>query len=97
MPGGIWTPLQRHWSPERLAAAQEQARGAEAAGVFRMRTPEQGAATAVYLAASGEVAGTSGEFFIDERPVLLPAAARDDEAARRLWEISARMTGLPAD
>ena len=45
----------------------------------------------------GKFALPSGEFFIDERPVLLPAAARDDEAARRLWEISARMTGLPAD
>jgi len=59
-----------------------------------LRTPEQGAATAVYLAASPEVSRATGEYFIDERPVSLPAAARDDEAARRLWEISARMVGL---
>lgn len=59
-----------------------------------LRTPEQGAATAVYLAASPEVASVSGGYFIDERPVPLPVAARDDEAARRLWEISARMVGL---
>ncbi|HSU15467.1 SDR family oxidoreductase [Longimicrobium sp.] len=59
-----------------------------------LRTPEQGAATAVYLAASPEVAGISGEYFVDERPVPVPAPAHDDEAARRLWEISERMVGL---
>jgi NAD(P)-dependent dehydrogenase (short-subunit alcohol dehydrogenase family) len=59
-----------------------------------MRTPEQGAATAVYLASSPEVAEVSGEYFVDERPVSLPAAATDPEAARRLWEISERMVGL---
>ena len=26
MPGGIWTPLQRHWSAEQRAAAEAQAR-----------------------------------------------------------------------
>jgi retinol dehydrogenase 12 len=57
-----------------------------------LRTPEQGAATAVYLATSPEGAGVSGEYFVDERPVALPPAARDDESARRLWEISERMT-----
>jgi NAD(P)-dependent dehydrogenase (short-subunit alcohol dehydrogenase family) len=62
-----------------------------------MRTPEQGAATVVHLASSPKVAGVTGEYFVDERIVPLPAAARDDAAARRLWEISARMTGLAAD
>jgi hypothetical protein len=59
-----------------------------------MRTPEQGAATAVYLAASPDVATVSGEYFIDERPVALTPAGMDDEAARRLWEISERAVGL---
>ncbi|MBV9108204.1 MAG: SDR family oxidoreductase [Gemmatimonadetes bacterium] len=59
-----------------------------------MRTPEQGAATAVHLAASPEVECVTGEYFIDERPVPLPAAARDESTARRLWDISARMVGL---
>jgi hypothetical protein len=70
--------------------------GAPPLRLFRrwMRTPEQGAATAVYLATSPHVAATSGEYFIDERPVHLTAAAMDDEAARRLWEISERAVGL---
>jgi NAD(P)-dependent dehydrogenase (short-subunit alcohol dehydrogenase family) len=70
--------------------------GAPPLRLFRhwMRTPEQGAATAVYLATSPDVAAVSGEYFIDERPVAPTAAAMDDEAARRLWEISERAVGL---
>ena len=97
-PGGIWTPLQRHWSPQRRAAAQEQARRAEAAGLFAMKTPAQGAATSVFLATSPLVAGTGGRYFQDcqEAAVVdqlhgisgvLPHAL-DPEAARRLWEVS---------
>jgi NAD(P)-dependent dehydrogenase (short-subunit alcohol dehydrogenase family) len=59
-----------------------------------MRTPEQGAQTAVYLASSQDVAAVTGEYFRDERPSAVAPAALDDDAARRLWEISERMTGL---
>jgi NAD(P)-dependent dehydrogenase (short-subunit alcohol dehydrogenase family) len=51
-------------------------------------TPEQGADTLVYLASSPEVAGDSGEYFI-KRAIAQPSRqARDDAAAKRLWEIS---------
>jgi NAD(P)-dependent dehydrogenase (short-subunit alcohol dehydrogenase family) len=59
-----------------------------------MRTPAQGAATAVYLASDAAVAGVTGEYFKDERPARSSAASQDPDAARRLWEISERMTGL---
>lgn len=59
-----------------------------------MRTPEQGARTAVYLATSPDVANVTGEYFKDDRPARSSPASQDAEAARRLWEISARMTGL---
>lgn len=59
-----------------------------------LRTPEQGARTAVYLAASPEVASVSGGYFRDERPAQPSAAARDDEAARRLWRWSEERTGI---
>ncbi|HEU4885664.1 MAG TPA: SDR family oxidoreductase [Longimicrobium sp.] len=61
-----------------------------------MRTPEQGARTAVYLASSPDVAAVTGDYFQDERPAAASPAALDDDAARRLWELSARLTGLPA-
>ena len=97
-PGGIWTPLQRHWSPQRRAAAEEQARQAESAGLFAMKTPEQGAATSVFLATSPLVAGTGGRYFQDcqEAEVVeqlrgisgVLSHALDPDAARRLWDVS---------
>jgi NAD(P)-dependent dehydrogenase (short-subunit alcohol dehydrogenase family) len=58
------------------------------------RTPADGAATSVYLAASPAVEGVTGKYFARQREHRSSAAARDAEAARRLWDISARMTGL---
>jgi NAD(P)-dependent dehydrogenase (short-subunit alcohol dehydrogenase family) len=57
------------------------------------RTPADGAATSVYLAASPAVEGVTGTYFTRQREHRTSAAARDTDAARRLWDISARMTG----
>jgi NAD(P)-dependent dehydrogenase (short-subunit alcohol dehydrogenase family) len=57
-------------------------------------SPEKGARTIVYLAASPEVEGVSGKYFFEERPVRSSPASNDAEAARRLWDVSARLTGL---
>lgn len=57
-----------------------------------LRTPEQGAATAVYLASAAQAEGMTGGYFKDERPARSSALSQDPEAARRLWEISERMT-----
>jgi hypothetical protein len=35
----------------------------------------------------------TGGYFKDERPARSSALSQDPEAARRLWEISERMTG----
>ena len=59
-------------------------------------SPEEGAQTAIYLATSPEVEGTSGQYFVKQRPVRSSPASYDQEAARRLWEISAQLTGLAA-
>lgn len=59
-----------------------------------MRTPEQGARTAVWLASAPEAARVTGEYFKDERPARSSALSRDADAARQLWEASERMTGL---
>lgn len=56
--------------------------------------PEKGARTAVFLATSPEVEGVSGRYFYKEREQAPSPGARDDEAARRLWQVSATMTGL---
>ncbi len=59
-------------------------------------SPEAGAQTSIYLASSPQVAGVTGQYFDKQKAVAPSPAALDAEAARRLWEISARMTGLAA-
>lgn len=60
------------------------------------RTPERGADTLVWLAAAPEAAGAAcqGGYFVDRRRTTPSAAARDPEAARRLWALSEEQTGL---
>ncbi len=58
------------------------------------RTPEQGADTVVYLATSPEVEGVNGKYFYDRRELQPSPAAQDDETAKRLWQISAELTGV---
>lgn len=60
------------------------------------RSPEKGAETAIYLCSSPEVEDTSGEYFQDCKPHRPRDFALDDGDARRLWEVSERMTGLAA-
>jgi NAD(P)-dependent dehydrogenase (short-subunit alcohol dehydrogenase family) len=57
-------------------------------------TPEQGARTVVYLASSPEVEGVTGKYFVREREVASDPVSYDEGAAKRLWEVSERMTGL---
>ena len=57
-------------------------------------TPADGAATAVYLAVSDEVADTSGRYFADLRETEPTTEARDPAARRRLWEASADFLGV---
>ncbi len=56
------------------------------------RSPEKGAETLVWLVDSPEVEGESGGYFVDRRRVTPTDAARDMEAARRLWEVSEEQT-----
>lgn len=59
-----------------------------AIGTPFMISPERGARTTVYLASSPEVEGQSGGYYARSRPAKMTKAARDDEAASRLWTIS---------
>jgi retinol dehydrogenase-14 len=57
---------------------------------------EKGGQTIVHLAASPDVEGITGEYFSDNRVKTPSALARDVALAARLWEVSARLVGLPA-
>jgi NAD(P)-dependent dehydrogenase (short-subunit alcohol dehydrogenase family) len=53
----------------------------------------RGAETVVYLASDPGVGKTTGGYFAGSKPATPSAAAQDDGAAQRLWEISAALTG----
>lgn len=57
-------------------------------------TPAEGARTSVYLATEPEMAAVTGGYFQQCAPAEIGEAAQDDEAARRLWDVSARLVGL---
>ena len=59
-----------------------------------MLSPERGADTIVYLATSPDVAGQTGGYYVKRQQREPSAAARDDAAAGKLWEISEKLTGL---
>jgi NAD(P)-dependent dehydrogenase (short-subunit alcohol dehydrogenase family) len=58
------------------------------------RTNEKGSESSVYLCGSPEVENTSGEYFVDCKVAQPTAQALDREVAKRLWQLSAEMTGL---
>ncbi len=57
-------------------------------------TPAQGADTLVYLASSPDVAGVTGKYWVKRQPVPSSPASYDEAAQKRLWEISALLTGI---
>lgn len=60
-------------------------------------TPEYGARTLTYLAQSDEVAGQSGGYYVRCALRQTSVQARSDADARRLWQLSAQLTGVSLD
>jgi retinol dehydrogenase 12 len=67
--------------------------GLAVGGAF-LRTPESGAATTVFLASSPAVGDRSGGYYVSGRLRRPSRAARDEDRASRLWNISADLTAL---
>ena len=57
-------------------------------------SPEKGAQTIIHLASSPDVATISGEYFYKCKVIEPTAAAQDDAAAKRLWDVSAKIAGI---
>jgi retinol dehydrogenase 14 len=56
--------------------------------------PERGAETPIHLAASPEVAGITGGYFVNRQESRSSPASYDEAAGRKLWDVSARLTGV---
>jgi NAD(P)-dependent dehydrogenase (short-subunit alcohol dehydrogenase family) len=54
-------------------------------------SPRRGARTSVFLATSPDVAMRTGEYWVRSKPGHVGKKARNDEAARRLWDESERV------
>ena len=54
----------------------------------------KGADTLIFLAVSPEVCGVSGKYFYRRKPLETSPESQREEVARRLWELSVRMTQL---
>lgn len=63
--------------------------------VFTARSPEKGAETVIYLASSPEVSGVTGRYFSDNKEVRSSEESYNEVTAEQLWQVSARLTGLP--
>jgi hypothetical protein len=59
---------------------------------LRAKPPKEGADTLVWLAASPEVEGRSGLFWVDRQERF--CRFRDPDAQEQLWRLCDRMTGL---
>jgi NAD(P)-dependent dehydrogenase (short-subunit alcohol dehydrogenase family) len=98
-PGVVNTDLWRYIvGEERLARMKEGGGlGRLAMGATRLvaKTPEEGASTQVFLAATGDDDIVKGAFY-DEMKVNanLPSFARDDAKATALWDASERLGGV---
>ncbi len=57
-------------------------------------TPEQGAATSIYLASSPAAEGVTGKYFVKSKEKRSAKASYDLTLAQQLWETSERLTGL---
>jgi NAD(P)-dependent dehydrogenase (short-subunit alcohol dehydrogenase family) len=102
-PGGIMTPLQRH-----LDRAEMIERGwfdEDGNMLVEFKTPEQGAATQVWAATSPQLSDLGGVYLEDCDVAELTtgdglsgvrAYAIDTDSARRLWTLSADLTGVDA-
>ncbi|KAJ7344721.1 hypothetical protein JRQ81_000671 [Phrynocephalus forsythii] len=61
---------------------------------FLLKTPVEGAQTSVYCAVAEELETVSGKYFSDCAPAYVSPQGRNDETARRLWEVSCELLGI---
>lgn len=64
---------------------------------WALATPEQAAGHLLETARTADLAGVSGAYLGFRGPLRAPAQALDQAANRRLWEMSAALTGLATD
>ncbi len=76
----------------------QDSKGVFNAGMALMRpfmiSGEKGARTSIYLASSPQVENLTGKYFVKEKEKMSSSRSRDEESAKRLWELSEKLTGM---
>jgi NAD(P)-dependent dehydrogenase (short-subunit alcohol dehydrogenase family) len=85
--------------PGAVATALGKNNGTVATWLIRalapfFRTPDKGAATTLHVATSPALEGVGGRYFANCRETRSSPASHDRDAAQRLWDLSANLTGL---
>ncbi len=83
-------------SGTQMGVSRDDGSGKFLASVVKLlfQSPEKGAETTLFLATSDEVAHITGQYFSKKKMEPLTPRALDDEAAKKLWTISARLSGV---
>jgi len=63
-------------------------------GKMFLLTPQQGAETSIFLASNPEVSKVTGEYFSKSQIKKISRDARDDNKAKKLWDMSLEIAGL---
>ncbi|XP_069049512.1 retinol dehydrogenase 12 isoform X1 [Lepisosteus oculatus] len=59
-----------------------------------IKTPKEGAQTSVYCAVAEELEFVSGKHFSDCSPAFVAPQGRNEETAKRLWDVSCELLGI---
>ncbi|XP_039990103.1 retinol dehydrogenase 13-like isoform X2 [Xiphias gladius] len=89
-PGVIRTELGRHFWPTMPLWK----RVVYTPLMFLIKSPTEGAQTTIYCAVEESLQNKSGLYYSDCAPKTAAPQGLDDDAAKRLWDLSASMVGL---
>ncbi|XP_034542529.1 retinol dehydrogenase 11-like [Notolabrus celidotus] len=89
-PGVIRTELGRHFWPSMALWK----RVVYTPLMFFIKSPTEGAQTTIYCAVEESLQNQSGLYYSDCAPKTAAPQGLDDEAAKKLWDLSAVMVGL---
>ncbi|KAJ6660210.1 hypothetical protein lerEdw1_017910 [Lerista edwardsae] len=64
---------------------------------FFLKTPSEGAQTSIYCAVAEELESVSGKYFSDCKPAYVSSHGRNDETAKKLWQVSCELLGIQWD
>lgn len=100
-PGAVQTDLARYLiGEEKFASMKENGFASWTDRVLMeglakfVKTVQEGASTQVYLASSADVVGGRGAYFSDGKVEQVKAFASDAGAAKELWDVSEKLSGV---